>query len=164
MFRQVKNTSNLLDFVATRHCQGNPRPSLITEIRLTCTAALKVLLDLRLKIETLYFYFADKVQNLASSAEAFQLATKLGSSLSNTYILQRLQSLFCEDFSRLFIFFVNIIGGAHSSPVKNIGRNNYVVLNRPRSLTGVPCAKTDGRQKAIAHEDYHYGGSRSGFS
>ena len=74
-----QNISNLLDFVATRHCQGNPRPSLITEIRLTCTAALRVLLGSRLRTKTLYSYSAFKVQNLPSSAEAFQLASRLNS-------------------------------------------------------------------------------------
>ena len=75
---------SFFDFVATRHCgrhkllrfpqktrpcQGDPRPSLITELRLTCKAALRVLLSLRLKAETLYSYSAFKVLISPSSAE-----------------------------------------------------------------------------------------------
>ena len=112
MFRQVKNTSNLLDFVATRHCQSNPRPSSISRIRLTCTAALKVLLSLRLKTETTYLYSAFKVQQLASSAEALQLATSLNS-IELIRLLYNSSKLYNVKLSsHKPIYFVNIIGGS----------------------------------------------------
>ena len=107
----------------TRPCQGDPRPSLITELRLTCKAALRVLLRLRLKAETLYSYSAFKVLVSPSSADrglqafevpsidsplAFQLASEKNSLSSNINIIQRAVHL-------LFEFFVSFIGGAHSS-------------------------------------------------
>ena len=118
-----QNTSHLLDFVATRHCQGNPRPSLITEIRLTCTAALKILHTERLICTTTYLYFAFKVRNLPSSAEAFQLASKLNSTiLSNTKILRHIKAICCKVFSLLFIVF----GGERCSLTSSLSNHRLV--------------------------------------
>ncbi len=142
---------SFFDFVATRHCgrhkllrkpqktrpcQGDPRPSLITELRLTCKAALRVLLSLRLLAETLYSYSAFKVLISPSSAETFQLASEKNSLSSNINIIQRAVHL-------LFEFFVSFIGGAHSSvPVAwgNPRRLYGTSPANPSGLTGVPCA------------------------
>ncbi len=143
MFRIHQNTSDLLAFSATRHFQGNPRPSLITEIRLTCTAALKILRTKRLICTTIYLYFAFKVRNLPSSAEALQRSCKLDSTmLSNTNILQHLKAIYCKALDLLSYRFCkhNWRLGV-SSPVNRLG-----------GLTGSPHAENaDGRGTSVLY-------------
>ena len=61
----VKNTSNLLDFVATWRCQANPRLSGIIPLSLLELVTLRILPSLRFKARTLYSYSTIKVQTRA---------------------------------------------------------------------------------------------------
>ena len=128
MFRKYQNTSNLLDFVATWHCQGNPGLSSISRLELTCTAALRILLGLRLKTETLYSYLAFKVRKLASSAEAFQLATNLNLFELMTLLYNGSKLYTVKFSSHNIIYFVNIIGdSAFPLPLNQLLKSSILV-------------------------------------